>query len=130
MPDQGPRTGPGAGSAASGRTASGKASKGKVPRRKAGPGKATKAGGGGRVTPKATGRATPPATGRYTPPIPKEQKVSPRWVPVLMFTLLVLGVLVVVLNYMNGLPGEASNTYLLLGLGLIAAGFLTATRYR
>ncbi len=125
MANQGPRTGPRAG-----RAASGKATKRKVPQRKGGPGKATKTGAGGRVTPKATGRATPTATGRYTPPIPKEHKVSPRWVPVLMFTLLILGVLVIVLNYMNGLPGEASNTYLLLGLALIAAGFLTATRYR
>lgn len=126
MANQGPRTGP-----RTGRVASGKAAKNKVPQRKGGPGKAKKTpGGSGRATPKASGRATPPATGRYTPPIPKEQKVSPKWVPVLMFTLLILGLLVIVLNYMNGLPGEASNTYLLIGLGLITGGFLTATRYR
>ena len=130
MADQGPPTGRRAGRAASGKAASGKNAKRKVPQRNGGPGRATKTGGSGRVTPKATGRATPAATGRYTPPIPKEQKVSPRWVPALMFTLLIVGGLVVVLNYMNGLPGEASNAYLLLGLGLITAGFLTATRYR
>jgi len=89
----------------------------------------------GRVTPKKTAAAPPPkvdagiASGRYTPPIPKEQKVSPRWVPILMFTLLGLGVLVIVLNYLNLLPGETSNTYLLVGLGLITGGFITATNY-
>ena len=78
---------------------------------------------GGRTTPKS------PATGRYTPPIPKEQKVSPKWVPVLMFACLGLGVIVIVANYLGLLPGEASNVYLLVGLGLITAGFVTATQY-
>lgn len=49
--------------------------------------------------------------------------------PVLMFTLLGLGVLTIVCNYMNLLPGEANNWYLLLGLGFITAGFFTATSY-
>ena len=87
----------------------------------------------GRVTPRKS--ATPPkvdagiASGRYTPPIPREQKVSPLWVPILMFTLLGLGVLVIVLNYVGLMPGETSNMYLLVGLGLITAGFITATNY-
>ncbi|HYD09048.1 MAG TPA: cell division protein CrgA, partial [Acidimicrobiales bacterium] len=72
----------------------------------------------GRVTPKKTTEAPKVdagvASGRYTPPIPREQKVSPRWVPVLMFVLLGLGVLVIVLNYLNLLPGDTSNTYLLI----------------
>ena len=80
----------------------------------------------GRVTEKKF--APPP--GRYTPPVPRDVKVSPMWVPVLMFTLLGLGMLVIVLNYLNVLPGDADNKYLLLGLGLITAGFITATRYR
>ena len=89
---------------------------------------------GSRVTPKgsqaAVGRpSSATESGRYTPPIPREQKVSPTWVPVLMFTFLVLGVLVIVLNYVNLLPGDASNGYLLLGLLLITAGFVTATNY-
>ena len=83
--------------------------------------------GNRRVTPKTPGSA--PASGRYTPPIPKEQKVSPRWVPVLMFTFLALGVIVIVANYLNLLPGDADNKYLLLGLGFITAGFVTATNY-
>jgi hypothetical protein len=86
---------------------------------------------GGRVTPKQT--AKPASSGRYTPPIPREVKVSPKWVPVLMFVFLITGLLVIVLNYLGVLPtksGDASNWYLLLGLGLITAGFITATGYR
>ena len=55
--------------------------------------------------------------------------MSPRWVPVLMFFLLGLGVVVIVANYLNLLPGDADNKYLLVGLGLITAGFVTATNY-
>ena len=91
----------------------------------------------GRVTPKGSqgGRVTPkgsqqnkaqPSQGRYTPPIPKEYKISPRWVPILMFSLLGLGMLLIVCNYLGILPGGAKNSYLLIGLGLIT-GWL---RYR
>src|SRR5687767_5400408 len=100
---------------------------------------------GGRVTPKG-GRVTtkklarnvtahdkhghPAPSGRYTPPVPRELKVSAPWVPVLMFTLLGVGMLVIVCNYLGILPGDAQNRYLFGGLGLITAGFLVATRYR
>jgi hypothetical protein len=47
-----------------------------------------------------------------------------------MLTLLIAGMLVVVCNYLGVLPGGAGNGYLFLGLGLITAGFLVATRYR
>jgi hypothetical protein len=86
------------------------------------------------VTPKQSKQATKPVTsGRYTPPIPREVKRSPKWVPVLMFLFLISGLMVIVLNYLGVLPtksGDASNWYLLLGLGLITAGFITATGYR
>lgn len=55
------------------------------------------------------------------------------WVPALMFGLLLLGMIVIILNYMGVLPfvdSEASNWYLLLGLGLILGGIVTATQYR
>ena len=91
-----------------------------------GPG-ARKPGAGSRPT---TGRVTPKGSGRYTPPIPREQKVSPRWVPVLMFTLLIVGMAIIVTNYLEVLPGDAKNIYLFVGLGFITAGFLTATKYR
>jgi hypothetical protein len=77
---------------------------------------------------KGHGRATPPS-GRYTPPVPKEVKTSPVWVPVLLLSLLILGMLVILLNYLGELPGGADNLYLLVGLGLITAGFITATKY-
>jgi hypothetical protein len=83
----------------------------------------------GRTTPKG-GRVTPPQSARYTPPIPRETKVSPPWVAALMFTLLGLGMIVILANYLGVLPGGAKNAYLLLGLGLITVGFITATRYR
>ena len=78
----------------------------------------------------STGRVTPKATGRYTPPVPRSEKVSPRWVPIVMFTSLGLGMLVILANYVSLLPGdEPSNYYLLLGLVLITIGFITATKY-
>lgn len=76
------------------------------------------------------GRVTPPASGRYTPPVPREYKVSPVWVPILLLTLLVAGMLVILSNYLGLLPGGANNGYLLGGLGLITGGFIVATRYR
>ena len=83
----------------------------------------------GAKTPSATsGRVTPKATGRYTPPVPKSQKVSPLWVPIVMFATLIGGMLMIILNYVDVLPGGTSNGYLLGGLGLITVGFLTATK--
>ncbi|MBV8981755.1 MAG: cell division protein CrgA [Acidimicrobiia bacterium] len=83
---------------------------------------------GGRTTPK---KQSATATGRYTPPTPKSKKVSPKWVPIAMFTCLGAGVLIILANYVGLMPGgDASNWYLLIGLGLITVGFLTATQYR
>jgi membrane-associated PAP2 superfamily phosphatase len=85
-----------------------------------------KRSGSGRATPKGT------ASGRYTPPIPKEYRRSPTWVPVLMLTLLIAGMVTIISNYLPGagfLPGDSNNWYLLLGLGLITLGFITATKY-
>lgn len=69
------------------------------------------------------------ASSRYTPPIPQSQKVSPPWVPVLMFALLGLGILIILCNYIGVLPGGTKNTYLLVGLGSILGGIVTATQY-
>ena len=57
-------------------------------------------------------------------------KESPRWVPALMFGLLIVGALAIVLNYLGVTPGSPSNWYLLGGLGGILAGIITATQYR
>jgi hypothetical protein len=79
----------------------------------------------GRVTPKGG----PAASGRYTPPVPKSEKVSPVWVPAIMFTCLILGMTIIIVNYTGVLPGGTKNGYLILGLALITGGFITATQY-
>ncbi len=48
--------------------------------------------------------------------------------PLILF-LLIAGALTIVLNYFNVLPGGPSNWYLLGGIAVIAAGFITATQY-
>lgn len=95
----------------------------------------------GRFTPKNSAKAAPnsqagpkqPAykqSGRYTPPIPVEYKHSPKWVAYVMFALLLIGLLVIMLNYMELLPGAADNWYLVVGLVAITGGFVTATQLR
>jgi hypothetical protein len=68
-------------------------------------------------------------SGRYTPPVPAEYKTSSRFVPILMVTFLVLGVILILLNYLGAL-GKTSNVYLFIGLGLIICGFIASTRWR
>jgi len=76
------------------------------------------------------GRAQP-GSKRYTPPTPKTVKHSPLWVPVAMFTALGCGLVVIMLNYLGLLPGgDAQNSDLLLGLGLMIVGFVLSTQYR
>jgi len=86
---------------------------------------------GGRVTEKGTR----PHETKYEAPTHTNYKdgPSPTWVPVLMFGLLILGMLVIITNYLGWLPtsdGGASNWYLLLGLGFILGGIITATQFR
>ena len=107
---------------------------------------------GGRVTPKGTRpgqlptataapgssssgegsvRRASEASARYTPPMPKALKESARWVPILMFALLIVGALVIFFNYLGILlPGATNNWYLLVGLAFILGGIVTATQYR
>ena len=47
-----------------------------------------------------------------------------------MSSLMVLGVLIIVLNYLTVLPGSVSKWYLWSGLGLIGIGFIMTTEYR
>ena len=64
-------------------------------------------------------------------PAPKKVKQSHLWVPVTMFTCLVLGVVVIAGNYLEVLPGgEVSNNFLLIGLVLLIAGFVLSTFFR
>jgi hypothetical protein len=48
----------------------------------------------------------------------------------LILALLIVGALMIVFNYFDVLPKSPTNWYLLGGIGLIAAGFITATQYR
>jgi hypothetical protein len=88
----------------------------------------------GRTTPKgstgaraASRRVVPDTSGRYTPPMYHAPKVSPMWVPILMFSLFGMGAAAIVLNYIGILPGAPTSWYLVLGLGLVTGGFVTAT---
>ena len=88
---------------------------------------------GGRTTPKGGAArvqrtAEPTASARYTPPIPREVRVSPIWVPILMFVFLGVGTLVILINY-TGVIWDTNNWVLLGGLAAILAGIVTATQY-
>ena len=52
---------------------------------------------------------------------------SPRWVPVLMMVLFVLGALAIMLRY---IVFQDSNLPVLIGLGLLLGGLYTATKWR
>ena len=84
----------------------------------------------GRSKTKAKGPAKKKGPSRYTPPTPQKAPPSKLWVPVTMFTMMLAGVVVVILNYLELLFGEASNNFLFIGLGLITGGFILSTRLR
>lgn len=68
---------------------------------------------------------------RYQPPPKPRPKPSPRWLGPSILVVLFGGVLLIVLNYLGFLlPGSPRNLYLFVGLGLIALGFVAATRLR
>ena len=54
---------------------------------------------------------------------------SPKWFVVTMSSLMIVGVLLIVLNYLTLLPGSVSRWYLWCGLALIGVGFLMTTKY-
>jgi hypothetical protein len=80
---------------------------------------------GGRVTPKGG-----PSGSRYNAPISPDSKTSPTWVAALMFGLLLLGIVIIFFNYVGWMPGGMKNVYLMLGLGCILGGIVTATQLR
>jgi hypothetical protein len=92
------------------------------------PGDSKRAKKGGRVTAPASPKG-PVASSRYTPPVPRKIKSSPAFVPIIMGVLLAGGAALIIVNYLNLLPGGAKNEYLLVGLGMITAGFVTATQW-
>lgn len=85
-----------------------------------------------RVTPKGT-RPTESEVSEVSPrtAAPVDLKgPSPTWVPVVVFGLLIVGFLLIMLNYLGVLPSSPSNWYLLGGLGVILAGIIGLTQYR
>jgi len=76
----------------------------------------------GRVTKKAS-------PGRYTPATPNSTKVSPKWYGPVILALFLIGVVVILCNYLS-VFGSATGWGLLIGLLFIATGFGFATRYR
>jgi len=80
---------------------------------------------------KAKAKPKPRAPGRYTAPAPKQAPSSRLWVPATMFTMLGLGMIVIIANYLQLLPGgEAQNSYLFVGLGLFVGGAILSTQLR
>jgi Cell division protein CrgA len=72
-----------------------------------------------------------PKPSRYTPPSPKKAPASKLWVPATMFAMLATGVVVIIANYLQLLPGgEAQNSYLFVGLGLFVGGAVFSTQLR
>jgi hypothetical protein len=65
-----------------------------------------------------------------TPPKPKAAPPSKLWVPALMFSLLLIGVLIIVTNYFGMLIGGENNAFLLVGIAYVTGGFIVATMLR
>ena len=72
---------------------------------------------------------------RRPPPPPKPDPIkakgpSPTWYIASMFGLMGLGTLIILLNYMDLMPGGTGNSWLLVGLAGIAGGFAMTLNFR
>ena len=79
--------------------------------------------------PKSKGRRKPK---RQTPPAPpprKDTKVSPVWYAALMFSLMGVGVMLIVVNYIGVIGGDFNRVFLWGGLAMIGAGFMMTLNY-
>lgn len=64
---------------------------------------------------------------RYTPPSSRKALPSPRWYVGIVLGCFVVGVAIIIGNYVSG---DANNLLLIIGLILILVGFLLAMRLR
>jgi hypothetical protein len=95
------------------------------------PPKAPPAGSGTAAT--AAGVTRPQTSGRYTPPASREAVVvrgTGRWVVPLLFALLIIGALMIIVNYIGWLPGAPSNWWLLGGMGCLVGALIVATQLK
>ena len=81
---------------------------------------------------KRTGLYTAPSeTGRITAAAEHHaDDHSPRWYGWMLLDLVIFGLLVIALNYLDVLPGATSPWYLLLGLVSLFSAFYAATKYK
>jgi len=70
------------------------------------------------------------ARGRVTRRRPVNSDHSPHWYGWLLIDLLLFGMMVITLNYLQVLPHSASPWYLAVGLVSMFSGFYLATRYK
>ena len=80
--------------------------------------------------PKSKGRRKPSRANRPSPePVSNKTPESPTWYVATMFSLMGVGLLVIVLNYIGALPGAFASAYLYSGLAAIGAGFMMTMNY-
>ncbi len=77
---------------------------------------------------KANKRPTPPK--KHATSDVEDKGTSPIWYVTLMFGLMAVGVVVILLNYINLMPGGTDSRWLLGGLGLIGVGFAMTLNFR
>ena len=85
--------------------------------------------------PKQTSRITPKGTrpdGVHAPEKDLQASIgeSPAWMGWLISILFLVGIALIVSNYLSWLPGSPASAWILVGLGFILGGILTATRWR
>ena len=86
---------------------------------------------GSKKAAKTVGRYVDPhSRGRITAKRERSHDHSPRWFGRLLLGLMLFGVLVIIFNYLQVLPGSTSSWYLLLGLVSLFGAFYLATRYK
>jgi hypothetical protein len=79
--------------------------------------------------PKSKGRRKPKRRAPVAPPPPKEDKTSPTWYVALMFSLMAIGAILIILNYLGVLPGGSDSKWLYSGLAGIGVGFLMTLNF-